>query len=111
MTTAYNQCRGSNLRYGEKDIEEDLEFNNSGHGLLRVLGFGGIPINIERAPAERFAHSSHDWVQPRLIAREMAILRLMNRLTDVTDWHNKVFDDITSLHLTLLVAPLISDAA
>jgi hypothetical protein len=106
--------RGFYLRPGEKDGEEGLDFDNSGRGPLRVPGFGGLPIDIERAPTERFAHASHDWAQPRLTAREMAMLRLMNNLTDLPDWHIKVLGDlatIADLRPGLLAAPLISDAA
>jgi hypothetical protein len=58
-----------------------------------VPGFGGLAVDIERVPAERFAHGFHDWAQPRLTAREMAMLRLMNRLTDIPHWEDLVLDD------------------
>jgi uncharacterized protein DUF4246 len=97
-----------------QDGDESVRFDNSGDGPLVVPGFGGIPIDVERPPTERFAHASHDWSQPRLTAREMAMLRQMNRITDLPDWHIKVHGDATtvaSLRPSPYQAPLISDAA
>ncbi|KAK3934566.1 hypothetical protein QBC46DRAFT_324902 [Diplogelasinospora grovesii] len=71
--------------------EAGLHFNNSGDGPLLVPGFG-LPVDVECTPMERFAHGAHDWAQPRLTAREIAMLRLMDRLTEVPDWHVKVLE-------------------
>lgn len=59
----------------------DVDFCNAGAAaLLRVPGFG-YPVNIERKPDERFAHGAIDWAQPRLTAREIAMLHLMKSIT------------------------------
>lgn len=113
MSSADQRSEGFHLAHGEKDGDEGLEFDNSGGGPLRVPGFGGLPVTAQRTPAERFAHGSHDWAQPRLTAREMAMLRVMNLVTDTPDWQATVFDDeaVSRLRPDPMVQPLISDAA
>ena len=73
---------------------EEYQFENGGNGPLRVPGFGGIPIGLEIDAPRRFAHGLNDWVQPlRLTAREIAMLRVMEALTDKPDWDTKIFDE------------------
>ena len=95
------------------DGAKGLRFENSGLDILRVPGFAEYPVDTERAAADRFAHCAHDWSQQRLTAKEMAMLRLMNRLTDISNWHSIVFDDnaVASWRPEPLGQPLISDQA
>lgn len=114
MSSAYERREGYNLPpHLRSEGGEGLVFDNSGTGPLRVPGFGGIPVTAQRTPTERFAYGSHDWAQPRLTAREMAMLRTMNLVTDTPGWYTVVFDDeaVDGLRPDALVQPLISDAA
>jgi hypothetical protein len=68
--------------------------DNSGNGRLRVPGYGGIPIDFQLPPRERFAHGFEDFRQtPAITAREMAMVEAMNLITDEPGWHERVFDD------------------
>jgi Protein of unknown function (DUF4246)/Domain of unknown function DUF4246, N-terminal len=72
-------------------IEDELE--NAGDRPLHIPGFNDLPIYLELPLEERFAHGSGEWVQsPNLTGRELAMLHLINNLTDISDWHIKVFD-------------------
>ncbi|KJZ72691.1 hypothetical protein HIM_07883 [Hirsutella minnesotensis 3608] len=66
--------------------EPNLELDNAALGPLRVPGFP-LPVSIEKCPSERFAHGFNDWAQDRLTAREVAMLSLMNEITDRPNWH------------------------
>lgn len=73
------------------DGEPGLKFDNSGKRNLLVPGFGH-PVPIELPSADRFAHGFQDWAQNRLTAREIAMLRLMNDITDRSMWYVEVYD-------------------
>lgn len=100
----------------ELGIEED--FDNTGDGQLKVPGFGYdyrfeldsmFPKN-----QDRFRHGANDFKQwPRLTAREVAMMGVMNALTDKKDWHEKVFDDeiVARWKEEAHAVPLISDMA
>jgi hypothetical protein len=65
--------------------------DNTGKGPLRVPGFNDIPLYFEFPREARFAHGFADWSQnPRLTAREVAMLRFMDSVTDEPGWENKV---------------------
>lgn len=107
----------SSLWYRQRfgDGETDVLFNNSGNGTLHVPGLG-LPVNLELKATERFAHGASDWAQQRLTAREMAMLRLVNRITDLPGWQGDVLacDDnetLAVLRQQALEEPLISPAA
>ena len=68
------------------DGEQNLDFENSGEHKLKVPSCG-LPVPIELPAAKRFAHGFGDWTQDRLTAREIAMLRLMNAITDKPRWH------------------------
>ncbi|PWY70308.1 hypothetical protein BO94DRAFT_539764 [Aspergillus sclerotioniger CBS 115572] len=71
-----------------------IPLDNSGHGPLRVPGFGDIPIEYELPPKARFAHGIREWRQtPAVTARELAMVAVMNNLTDHPDWHVDIFND------------------
>jgi hypothetical protein len=61
------------------------------------LGLGpdpyGLASNLELPPDRRFAHGIIDWaIGNRLTARELAMLDLMNTITDQPEWYTGVFD-------------------
>lgn len=71
----------------------DEDFDNTGDEQLKVPGFSYY-YQFELEARERFRHGANDFQQsPRLTAREVAMLGIMNALTDKPDWHKKVFDD------------------
>ncbi|RAL16006.1 DUF4246 domain-containing protein [Aspergillus homomorphus CBS 101889] len=66
---------------------------NSGDGPLEVPGFGSIPLDFQLPPEARFAHGLLDYRHtPRLTKREMAMLRLMQRITEHSGWDCAVLD-------------------
>jgi hypothetical protein len=68
--------------------------NNSGPFPLKVPGFGGLPINHELDLAECFNDGGTAWRQyPRLTARELAMIALMDSITDIDNWEVDVFDE------------------
>lgn len=88
--------------------------DNSGRDVLTVPGFGNIPLEFELQPPDRFTHGMNEWVQsPNLTARELAMLALMNMLTDKLNWHKDVFDDnvISKWREEALTMDLISSKA
>jgi hypothetical protein len=81
-----------------------------------VPGFGGWPLDIQYEIYERsvrFAHAANDFRQPRVTARELSMLELMNALTDKPNWNKKIFDDsiIDNWRAEALQKPLISEKA
>jgi len=68
--------------------------NNCGPSILIVPGFGGLPINHELDPAECINDGATGWRQlPRLTARELAMIALMELITDTDKWEVDVFDE------------------
>jgi len=81
---------------------------------IRVPGFGGLSVDVELTAEERFAHGFDNWAQARLTACEIAMLRLMNDLTDRPGWDDAVCNErttIASWRNECLTRDLISDAA
>lgn len=73
----------------------DLELDNSGDGPLEVPGLNGIGLDAQR---QHFAHcqfeNEEEWsFQPRVMAREIAMIWMMESLTDRDNWHQEVFED------------------
>ncbi|KAL4733486.1 hypothetical protein BDV11DRAFT_199938 [Aspergillus similis] len=58
---------------------------------LKVPGLHGLPINVLRAQ-DQFATGTNDWYGHILTAKELAMLGLINTLTDRPDWHRAVFN-------------------
>jgi len=84
---------------------------NDGHGSLKVPGFSDIPIDLEFNPQNRFTHGATEWTQwPNLTARELAMLGLINDLTEEYGWHEKIFDDnlMVDWRMQALSRPLVS---
>jgi hypothetical protein len=70
------------------------DLDNSGRGLLRVPGFGGVPLDYQLPVDARFAHGVREWRQgPMVTAQESAMVAVMDRLTDKSAWYVDVFDD------------------
>lgn len=68
--------------------------DNSGRGPLRVPGFGGIPVDYQLPLEARFAHGFREWRQSPIVrAQELAIVAVINRLTDKPAWLVDVFND------------------
>ncbi|KAI3013117.1 hypothetical protein CBS147346_120 [Aspergillus niger] len=66
---------------------------NNGDGPLQVPGFGSIPLDFQLPPEARFAHGLLDYRHsPRLTKREMAMLRLMQRVTEQSGWDSAVIN-------------------
>ncbi|KAJ5214157.1 hypothetical protein N7449_001326 [Penicillium cf. viridicatum] len=60
---------------------------NNTDGPLQVPGFGPIPLNYELPPKTRFAHGLVEYRHsPRLTMREMAMLRVMQYITEQPGW-------------------------
>lgn len=72
--------------------EPSWSFDNSGQVPLQVPGFG-LPVNVELNKDLRFAHGVTDATYERLTAREVAMLQLMDALTDKKDWQDKINDE------------------
>ncbi|RFU26273.1 hypothetical protein B7463_g10067, partial [Scytalidium lignicola] len=72
----------------------EVIMDNSGCRPLQVPGFGGIPIDYVLKCEDRFAHGIKDWRQvPAVTARELAMVAVMNTLTDKPEWHVDIFND------------------
>ncbi|MBE3043521.1 DUF4246 family protein, partial [Candidatus Bathyarchaeota archaeon] len=53
-----------------------------------------VASNSELDWSQRFAHGMFDWaLENRVTARELAMLRAMNSITDRPNWETEVFDD------------------
>ncbi|PYI05144.1 hypothetical protein BO78DRAFT_470851 [Aspergillus sclerotiicarbonarius CBS 121057] len=66
---------------------------NTGHGPLQVPGFGSIPLDFQLPPEARFAHGLVEYRHsPRLTKREMAMLRLIQHITEQSGWDRTILD-------------------
>ncbi|KAJ1705717.1 hypothetical protein G4B11_008503 [Aspergillus flavus] len=78
----------------------NTELDNSGTGPLKVPGFNNIPLELalgsDDDSEDRFYDAvPMDWYSSPLTARELAMLNLMETLTDRPGWYNLVFDKST----------------
>lgn len=88
--------------------------DNRGQGPLAVPGFGSLPVEIELQPEDRFTRSKSEWYQEQnLTARELAMLALMDEMTDKATWVKDVLDDVevAKLREQALEKELISEKA
>lgn len=69
-----------------------MNFNNSGVGSLCVPGFG-LSYDYVRDSDQRFSHGIGDATWPRMTLKEVAMLGLMDSITDRHEWKLKVKDD------------------
>ncbi|KAH8904798.1 hypothetical protein BR93DRAFT_916535 [Coniochaeta sp. PMI_546] len=98
-----------------------MPYDNSGSGPLRVPGFSmEIDADLKedslRPDGEHgcyFADGIEGWSGQRLTVREIAMLNLMESITDKPDWDKKVFDDaiVDKWHDEAVALPLISEPA
>jgi hypothetical protein len=58
---------------------------------LKVPGLHDLPINVSLSH-DQFATGVNDWCGPVLTVKELAILDLINTITDRPDWHRAIFD-------------------
>ncbi|KAE8144643.1 hypothetical protein BDV25DRAFT_171273 [Aspergillus avenaceus] len=73
-----------------------IELDNSGTGPLKVPGFNDIPLELSLDSEDRFYDGAPmDWYSSPLTVRELAMLNLMETLTDRPGWYNLVFDKRT----------------
>ncbi|THX82645.1 hypothetical protein D6D05_03806 [Aureobasidium pullulans] len=87
---------------------------NDVNGSLKVPGFSDVPLDLEIYPQNRFTHGATEWAQwSNLTARELAMLGLMNDLTEEHGWHKNIFDDnlMVDWRMQALSRPLISPKA
>jgi hypothetical protein len=83
--------------------EYAFEMNNAAGAPLQCLGFVDLPVYHEIDHIESFNDGALGWQQdPRLTARELAMLAVMNFITDTKDWQQTFLmskrsdnDDIT----------------
>ncbi|RFU81038.1 hypothetical protein TARUN_1131 [Trichoderma arundinaceum] len=95
--------------------DSDIKLDNSGHTPLQVPGFGGLPISYELDPKTRFCHGMQEFKQtPAVTARELAMVAVMNTLTDKPEWHDGIFNDNIVANWreeAFATTPLMSDKA
>lgn len=77
---------------GLEAVESVITLSNDGNGRLKAPGFG-LPIHFELAAEGRFSHGASDWAQPRMTVREIAMLQLMNDITDRLHWDTVILED------------------
>ena len=88
--------------------------DNSGTGPLKVPGFNNIPLELSLDSEDRFYDAvPMDWYSSPLTVRELAMLNLMETLTDRPGWYNLVFDKSTAAKWKeeAMVRPMISRKA
>jgi hypothetical protein len=91
--------------------ETDPIFHNGG-GPLKVPGFGHA-VDLELDPVKRFRHGVNDFRNERLLVRELAMLAVMDNITDKPRWQEKVFDEaiVEKWRTEVTAMPLISPLA
>ena len=86
MSSQSRQLLRDKLHQTGDDIDGDLVFDKTGRNPVSVPSYGH-QSHIERPATQRFSHGFGDWAQDRLTAREIAMMRLMNEITDKPNWH------------------------
>jgi len=72
------------------------KFDNSGSGPLLVPGFSGMACFVEAEPQvgrRRFGYAIHNRWPMRATAREISMIRAIEKVTDRPDWHQDVFSE------------------
>lgn len=94
------------------DNDQMPQFDNSGHGKLVVPGFG-CKLETILPPGKRFRHGIMDALYDRLTAKELAMLRLMDAITDKPNWKIKVrkLRILEKWRAEAMTVPFMSDAA
>lgn len=101
------------------ESEYEIIIDNSGDGTLLVPGFNDIDIDLDIPHTSahdwghegRFRHGINDFRAERLTVREVAMLQLMDAITDKANWHAKIFDEtiVRKWHEEAIAQPLISE--
>jgi hypothetical protein len=94
-------------------IEAKPVFHNVG-GPLRVPGFGyAVEYEAKQHIFHRFYHGVNDFRNKRLLVRELAMLAVMDALTEKPRWHEKMFDEaiVEKWWIEATAMPLISPLA
>lgn len=89
-------------------------FENGTDASLFVPGFGGLPVKLELHLEDRFTRATLEWAQDLpTTARELAMLTLMDEITDRPNWFKEVLDEkaIPKLREKALGQKLISTKA
>lgn len=89
------------------------DFHNGG-GPLKVPGFGhAVDFELDRFKQQRFQHGVNDFRNERLVVREIAMLALMDAITEKPRWQEKVFDEtiVEKWRAEATAMPLISSMA
>ena len=85
-------------------------FQNGG-GPLQVPGFGlAVNYELDTNKYHYFCHGMNEFHNDRLVAREIAMLALMDAITDKPRWHEKIFDEsiVEKWRAEAIAMPLIS---
>lgn len=88
------------------------QFDNTGNGLLQVPGIG-LPTNTELEVEDCFRHGVVDFQPKRLVAVEIAMLAVVDSITEKPNWQNKIFDEsiVQKWRSEATAMPLISSKA
>ncbi|KAK6431278.1 hypothetical protein LTR95_012557, partial [Oleoguttula sp. CCFEE 5521] len=102
----------NNEQQAKLEARNHKPFDNSGNIPLNVPG-AGCPIDIELDASLRFGHGVNDFRQDRLVIREVAMLAIMDAITDKVSWADKIFDDsiVAKWRDEAMAMPLISEQA
>jgi hypothetical protein len=86
------------------------DFHNGG-GPLKVPGFGhAVDFELDMFKHQRFQHGVNDFHNERLLVREIAMLALMDAITEKPRWQEKIFDEtiVEKWRTEATAMPLIS---
>nr|OQO19162.1 hypothetical protein B0A51_13282 [Rachicladosporium sp. CCFEE 5018] len=102
----------NNEQQAKLKARNNKPFDNSGKVHLNVPG-AGCPIEAELDISERFRHGVNDFRQDRLAAREIAMLAVMDAITDKESWTDKVYDEaiVAKWRDEAMTMPFISEQA
>ena len=81
---------------------------------LQVPGFGhAVDLELDICKDNRFYHGMNDFHNERLVVREIAMLALMNAITEKPRWQEKIFDEtiVEKWRAEATAMPLISPMA
>ncbi|WPH00144.1 Hypothetical protein R9X50_00296700 [Acrodontium crateriforme] len=89
----YFKPNGSTMKF-EWHASSLEELDNSSRSSLRVPGFGAVPVDYQLPVQSRFVNGFNEWRQsPTVTAQELAMVAVMDRLTDKHNWFVDIFDN------------------
>lgn len=88
------------------------QFDNTGNGSLQVPGIG-LPTITELKRGDRFRHGVADFQPKRLVAVEIAMLAVMDSITEKQNWQSKIFEEsiVEKWRSEAIAMPLMSPKA